>query len=342
MLTGHPQGLRRDLFKISFAGIEHGNGIIRHAFVLVLILGQLRLVQDLAAARLAVLLGDRRQFVDDDPFDFCRAVQDILQPGDVRFQVRRFLCTPEDVFAVQVAQLDLSHILCLHLVDAEADHQVGHHLGFLFGLAHNAHSLVDIQQNGLQALEQMQALFLALQIVIRTAAHALGAERGPLTQYLAHAHHTRHARDEDIEIAWETVLQRRHAEQLLHHLVRVLPALEVNGQLEAVEIRLVAHVADLFYAAGFYELGDLVHNGLDRGRGRDLGHLDHIAVFLVLISGAHAHAAPARIIDPADILLIVQDIAAAHEIRCGQGGADVMIRVFKQGNGGLAQLRQVE
>ena len=124
------------------------------------------------------MLGDRRQFVDDDPFDFCRAVQDILQPGDVRFQVRRFLCTPEDVFAVQVAQLDLSHILCLHLVDAEADHQVGHHLGFLFGLAHNAHSLVDIQQNGLQALEQMQALFLALQIVIRTAAHALGAERG--------------------------------------------------------------------------------------------------------------------------------------------------------------------
>ena len=71
-----------------------------------------------------------------------------------------------------MAQLDFGHVLGLHLVDAEANHQVGYDLGFLCGIAHNFNCFIDIQQDSFQAFEQMQALLLALQIVVGAAAHS--------------------------------------------------------------------------------------------------------------------------------------------------------------------------
>ena len=79
-----------------------------------------------------------------------------------------------------MAQLDLGHIVGLHLVDAKADHQVGHDLALFLGGADDLDGLVDVQQDGGQALQQMQALFLAVQVVVGAAAHALNAERRPL------------------------------------------------------------------------------------------------------------------------------------------------------------------
>ena len=61
-----------------------------------------------------------------------------------------------------MAQLDLGHVLRLDFVDAEADHQVGDDLGFFGGVTHNFDGLVNVEQNRLQAFEQVQALFLAL------------------------------------------------------------------------------------------------------------------------------------------------------------------------------------
>ena len=59
-------------------------------------------------------------------------------------------------------RLDLRNILRLHLVDAEADHQVGHHRrASRFRLADDADGLVDVEQDPLQAFQQMQ-LFLLL------------------------------------------------------------------------------------------------------------------------------------------------------------------------------------
>ena len=79
-----------------------------------------------------------------------------------------------------MAQLDFGHVLGLHLVDAEANHQVGDDLRFLSSVTHNFDGLVDVQQDSFQALQQVQALLLALQIVVGAAAHALGAESDPL------------------------------------------------------------------------------------------------------------------------------------------------------------------
>ena len=47
---------------------------------------------------------------------------------DLALQLAGLLGALEDVFPVDVPQLDLCHILGLRLVDAEADHQVGHDL----------------------------------------------------------------------------------------------------------------------------------------------------------------------------------------------------------------------
>ena len=44
-------------------------------------------------------------------------------------------------------------------------------------------------------------------------------------------------------------------------------ALEVDGQLETVQVSLVAHIADLADLARLDELGDLVDDGLDGRRG---------------------------------------------------------------------------
>ena len=130
-----------------------------------------------------------------------------------------------------MAQLDLGHVLGLHLVDAEADHQVRHDLGLLGGVAHDFDGLVNVEQNCLQALEQVQALLLALQIVVGAAAHALGAEGDPLVQDAAHAQHLGLARNQHVKVAGEAVLQRRGLVQARHQLVGILAALQINRQL---------------------------------------------------------------------------------------------------------------
>ena len=70
----------------------------------------------------------------------------------------------EDVFFVDVAQLDLRHVIRLNLVDAEADHQVGHDLVFQLRLPDDGDGLVDVQQDSFQTFQQVQPVFLLLQI----------------------------------------------------------------------------------------------------------------------------------------------------------------------------------
>ena len=53
-------------------------------------------------------------------------------------------------------------------------------------------------------------------------------------------------------------------EELLHELVRLDAALEVDGQLQAGQVGLVAHIGDLADFARLDELGDLVDDGLRR------------------------------------------------------------------------------
>ena len=196
-------------------------------------LRQLMAVHDLRAAGDGVLLPHLRQLVDDDTADAGRLGQRVLQVGDLVGQRRRLRHALEDVLLVDVAQLDLRHILRLHLVDAEGDHQVGNDLRFLLRLPDGADGLVDVQQDALETLQQVQLVLLLFEDKVDPALDALGAPCRPLLQNPVHPQHTGLAGDEDIEVAADRVLQRGQAEQLGHQLVRVHAPLQVDGQLQA-------------------------------------------------------------------------------------------------------------
>ena len=116
---------------------------------------------------------------------------------------------------------------------------------------------------------------------------------GPLLQNFTHAHHPGHPRDEDIEIAGKAVLQRRHAEQLLHQLLRVHSSLQIDGQLQAAQVGLIPHVGDLLDLSGFDQLCHPVHDDFRRGGIRDLSDLDQVPVLLIVPLCAQLEAAPA-------------------------------------------------
>ena len=95
-------------------------------------------------------------------------------------------CHPlEDVLLIDIAQLDLRHVLRLHLIDAEGDHQIGDDLGFLLRLPDGTDGLVDVQQDALQTLQQVQLVLLLLQDEEHPALDALGAPSRPLLQNAA-------------------------------------------------------------------------------------------------------------------------------------------------------------
>ena len=241
-----------------------------------------------------------------------------------------------------MAQLDLRHILGLGLVDAEADHQVGHHLGLLLRLPDDADGLVDVQQNQLQALQEVELLPLLLQIVIGAAADALHPEGGPLLQKLPHPQHPGHAPNEHVEVAGKAVLQGGELKQLLHQLVRVGAPLQVDGDFQAVQTGLVPDVGNLLHLALLHQVDDPLHNHLDGGGGRDLGHVDAVLALVIGIAAAHPKAAPAGLVDLPHLLPVEEDLAAAGKVRGLHGGEQVRLGVPDQGDGGAAHLLQVE
>ena len=187
-------------------------------------------VDDAGAAVLAVLLRDGVQLVHDHAADALLACQQVLQIGDFRREGVDLLRALEDVFLVDIAQLDLRDVLGLDLVDAEADHQIGHDLRVGFRFADDADGLVDVEQDALEALEQMQLFGFFALLEKDPAAHTFRPPRRPFLDDLTHTQHARHPGDENVEVAGKAVEQRGGAEELLHELVRVDAAFEVDGQ----------------------------------------------------------------------------------------------------------------
>ena len=145
-----------------------------------------------------------------------------------------------------------------------------------------------------------------------------------------------------VEVAGEGVLERCDAEELAHERVGVGAPLEVEGELEAGEVGLVAHVGDLADLAALHEVHDLVHDRLDRrGRG-DLGDVDAVVRLVVAPAGAHPHPAASGRVDLAQIVLVVDDVAAAREVGGAQRLEDVVAGVFEQRDRRVAHLGEVE
>jgi len=103
-------------------------------------------------------------------------------------------------------QLDLCHIFRLDLVNTEFHHQVGYHVRFFLRFPDDADGVVDIQQDLLQAFQQMQLFGFFLQVKMHPAFHAFRPERHPFRQDLPDAHDFRGAGDENVEVTGEVVL----------------------------------------------------------------------------------------------------------------------------------------
>ena len=161
------------------------------------------IVDELRPALLAVFCGHGVELLAEEIAQLPFAGQQRVELGDLALKRLGLLQAVQEKFLVDVAQLDLGDVLGLNLVDAEADHEVRHDLGVLLGLADDGDGLVDIEQNPAQTLEQVQLVQLLLPLEVYAAADTFGAPRRPLGEDLAHAHHARHARDENVEVAAE-------------------------------------------------------------------------------------------------------------------------------------------
>ena len=199
------------LLQIAVAREHHGDGVFLN-LGLEVHLDDLGRLDEAGLARHDVLLVHRGQLVVDDVFDLLLTGEDIVELGDVALELHDVPRAVHDVFLVDVAQLDFRHELGLDLVDSEALHKVGHDVGFELRTADDRDGLVDVEQDRLEAVEQMQAVGLLRQIEVHAATGRLDAPRDPLVQDLAHAHDARIAVDKHIEVAREGILQRGGAE----------------------------------------------------------------------------------------------------------------------------------
>ena len=299
-------------------------------------------VDDAGPAVFAVFVGDRVQLFDDHGADLALALQEVFQFGDLFFQIVDLLCALENIFFIDIAQLDFRDELRLHLVDAEADHQIWNDFRVGLRLADDADGLVDVEQDALEALEQVQLFGFFLLLVIDAAADAFGAPSRPLLDDLPHAEHLRHTGDQDVEVAAEGVAPGGRAEEPLHELFGIDAALEVDRQLQAGEVGLVADVGDFAELARLVQLRDLVDDRLDRRRVGDLINFDEILFLDVAPAGADLHAASAGAVDLRHFLRIVEDLAAGGEVRRGHVLQQVAVRIFDPSGGRLADLAEIE
>ena len=214
----------------------------------------------------------------DDVFDLLLTGEDIVELGDVALELHDVPRAVHNVFLVDVAQLDFGHKLGLDLVNPEALHKVGYNVGFKLRAADNRDGLVDVEQDRLEAVEQMQAVGLLRKIEVHAATGRLDAPRDPLVQDLAHTHDAWIAVDKHIEVAREGILQRGGAEQLRHELLGVDAPFQVDRDAEAGKVGLVADIGNLAHLALFGKLHDALDDDVSLGRVRNLVHLDNALV----------------------------------------------------------------
>ena len=342
LLAVHPQRGRSDLLEIPLPGQEHSDGIFLLLFLLRGVAGDLVGIDDGGTAGLTVFLSGGVQFLHNDLLHPLGAVQQVLQIVDLVPQGIRLPGPLENVFLVDVPQLDLRHIFRLDLVDAEADHQIGDDLGFLLRLPDNADGLVNIQQDALEALQQVQLFLLLAQHEEDPPLHAVGTPRRPFLQNLPDTQHLGAAGDQHVEVAGKGVLQRRQLVEFGHQLVRVHAPLQVDGQLQAGEVGLIPHIRDLFRLARLDQLRHLVQNGLYCGGVGDLVNFQQVLILHIAVLGPHPDAAPTRIVNVPNGICVKNQLTAGGKIRGQQRLRQVAVRVFQIGHRGIADLFQVK
>ena len=112
----------------------------------------------------------------------------------------------------------------------------------------------------------MELVLLLLKIKSKLTLDATHTEAYPFGKNLGNAHRSRRGVYKNIEIAFEAVLESRHLIKLLHKLVGVNALSEVDCQLKAREIDLIAEISDLL------ELAELIRSAIPAAARADGPH----------------------------------------------------------------------
>ena len=185
----------------------------------------------------------------------------------------------------------------------------------------------------------MELFLLLLKVEGYAALYAVPAEYRPLVQYLVNAHYAGSTVYQHVEVAVEVILKRSQPEQLVHNRVGVLTLLEVERQPQTGK---VADIGNFLQLAFLNEVDYLVDYSLDGGRGRYLSNLDTARVRVVAVHGAYLHRAKSGAVYLVHLRLVVDDVAAAREIRTFQRGKGVVLRILHEGYSGFANLAEIE
>ena len=116
----------------------------------------------------------------------------------------------------EMAQLGFENRLGLDLGELEALHE--HGLGLVLA-ADDADHFIEIQIRGQQAIEDVQTLVDLVEAELQAARHGGGAERQPLVEQVAQAHHLGLALERDhVDVHAIVALEIRGREQVRHEL----------------------------------------------------------------------------------------------------------------------------
>ena len=186
-----------------------------------------------------------------------------------------------------MSQLDFSHILRLHFVNAKTDHQIWNNVHFFLGLANDFDGLIDVQQDLLQTLQQVQFLFFLIQIVIYSAFYTHSTECDPFFQQGTYTQDSRCTCNQDIEVTGETVLQRSEAIKFLHQFIRIHATFQIDSKSQTGQIGFVTHIGNFFQLTGFDQLYHFINDGFCCSCWRNLGDFQTVVLFVVTIAGTN-------------------------------------------------------
>ena len=273
-------------------------------------------------------------------------------------QLGQFLADLDAFQPGQLAQADLEDVLGLDLGELEVLDQVG--LGVV-RLADHLDDAVDVEQDGLPAFEDVDALLGGGQAVAGAPFHGRQPETAPFRDHVVQRALARRAgeaehRQVDRRVGFQAGVGEQQADEVVLVLAR---AGRLDDQAHGVFLaRFVAHAAfadggeegrlevELFrrehLLAGLF-LGHRVGAGLDLGHHRGRGHArrqlgDDEAPLaarqrLDLPLGAHAQAAAAGLVGGGDLLGRRDDLRAARVVGAGDELQHLVlagIRVFYQ------------
>ena len=201
---------------------------------------------------------------------------------------------------------------------------------------------VDVQEDFREAFEKVQLFLLLPKVEGELPLYALPPPPDPFIEDPRHAEHDGAAVYEDGHVEGVCILGLCQPEKLLHEKVRVRAALVVDGDLEALQVRLVPYVADLVYLSRLDGSDHAVYDRFRRGGEGDLADLDDAVLFIGLIDAAHLKGPFPCPVAPGHLFPVVEDLRPCRKVRRGHNVHYVLFRLFDPHDGGVTEFRKVE